>query len=510
MYCIDAPSGSEPAVAIGSAPSAAHLRALIEQASDGIFIADSEGRYTFANQAGCRMLGYAREQIVGKTIFDLIPPEDAGRLLESKQHMLEGGTHIADWRLRRSDGSWAAVEVSAKILPDGQWQGIVRDISERKAHQARNDALLSRLEAERRLLQGIIDILPVGLWLADEQGRITSSNRAGDAIWRGSRYVGLEQYDEYKAWWVETGEPIAPEEWGIARAIRLGETSRSELIRIQCFDGSFKTIINWAAPIRSESGAVTGAVAVNEDVTSLMHTQQQLRTAVRDREDILAIVAHDLRNPLTSIMMIADAIARHATPIETAEPIVQMVATLQDSAERMSGLVDDLLAIAAAQGGGRSMLKLAPTAVAALIARAAEAALTLFEAKSLRLELAIAPELPALTIDADRILRVLANLLDNALKFTRSPGRVLLSAEATAAGVRFAVANSGDALASDALNGMFEPFWQAAHGDRRGAGLGLAICRSIVEAHGGTIWAEPAQGERVRVCFILPRTAAAP
>jgi signal transduction histidine kinase len=114
---------------------------------------------------------------------------------------------------------------------------------------------------------------------------------------------------------------------------------------------------------------------------------------------------------------------------------------------------------------------------------------------------------PPVTADADRILRVFANLLDNALKYTSGGGTITLSAERTSGGVRFTVANSGPALPEKSLKAMFQPFWQAGR-DRRGAGLGLAICRSIVEAHGGSIWAEPAQGQRVRVCFVLPRQPA--
>lgn len=130
-------------------PSIAQLRALIELASDGIFVADTDGRYTFVNAAGCRLLGFSRDQIIGKTIFDFIPAEDAESLLDSKAQMLSGRTHIAEWRLKRKDGTWLPVEVSAKILPDGQWQGIVRDISERKAQQAQREALLRELENER-------------------------------------------------------------------------------------------------------------------------------------------------------------------------------------------------------------------------------------------------------------------------------------------------------------------------------------------------------------------------
>ena len=379
--------------------------------------------------------------------------------------------------------------------------GVFQDVSDRMLAE-------QKIREERQLLKNIFDILPVGVWVADRNGRIILSNRAGDQMWQGTRHVGPEQFGEYKAWWVETGKPMAPDEWGVARAIRWGETSQSELLRIQCFDGSFKTVINWAAPIRADDGAITGAIAVNEDVTSLQYTQEQLRASVRDREDILAIVTHDLRNPLTTMLMAADAMERETRTLAKDERLRLAIAGMRDTARRMSGLVDDLLAVSVAQGG-RSMLKLAPISVSTLLSRAVEAR-PLIAKQSLRFEQRVAAELPMLNIDGDRILRVLTNLLDNALKFTDPSGRILLSADAVAGGVRFAVANSGEPLPTENLKAMFQPFWQAARQDSRGAGLGLAICRSIVEAHGGTIWAEPAQGERVRVCFVLPRAPALP
>ena len=109
--------------------------------------------------AGCSAIRAIRSS--GRTILDLIPAEDVDRLLDSKAQMLSGRTHIAEWRLRRKDGTWLPVEVSAKILPDGQWQGIVRDISERKAQQAQREALLRELETERRWLQTVLDTLPI-------------------------------------------------------------------------------------------------------------------------------------------------------------------------------------------------------------------------------------------------------------------------------------------------------------------------------------------------------------
>lgn len=100
--------------------------------SDSGFIADIDGRYTDVNTAGCRMLGYERHEIIGKTILDLIPPDEAGRLSQSRQELMQGNVHVAEWSLRCKDGSFLPVEVSARILSDGRWQGFVRDISERR------------------------------------------------------------------------------------------------------------------------------------------------------------------------------------------------------------------------------------------------------------------------------------------------------------------------------------------------------------------------------------------
>lgn len=119
------------------------FRELFEHASDGIFIADLDGRYTDVNGAGCALLGYARGEIVGKTIVDLIPAEDVPRLAESREQMLRGGVHIADWRLRRKDGTLVPVEVSAKILGDGRWLGFVRDITERREAERRVQRLVN-------------------------------------------------------------------------------------------------------------------------------------------------------------------------------------------------------------------------------------------------------------------------------------------------------------------------------------------------------------------------------
>jgi PAS domain S-box-containing protein len=122
-----------------------HLHQLFGLAPDGIFIADMNARYVSVNDAGCRLLGIPREQIVGKTIMDFIPTEQVPRLLEDRSAMLAGGVRTSEWLLRHRSGIYISVEVSAAILPDGRWQGFVRDISERK----RAEAALRELERLR-------------------------------------------------------------------------------------------------------------------------------------------------------------------------------------------------------------------------------------------------------------------------------------------------------------------------------------------------------------------------
>lgn len=127
------------------------------------------------------------------------------------------------------------------------------------------------------LLRDVVEILPVGVWILDETGKIVYGNSAGHRIWAGARYVGVEQFGEYKGWWVASGKRIEPEEWGAARAIRNGETSIDEEVEIECFDGTRKIILHSAMPIRDNGSNIVGAVVVNHDITERKRFEEQLR-----------------------------------------------------------------------------------------------------------------------------------------------------------------------------------------------------------------------------------------
>ncbi|MGZ5474180.1 MAG: diguanylate cyclase [Thermoanaerobaculia bacterium] len=129
-----------------------------------------------------------------------------------------------------------------------------------------------------RMLTSVLEALPVGVWVMDRSGRIVHGNPASVAIWRGARYVGPEQFGEYRGWWLSTGRRIAPDEWAAARAIRNGETSIGEEIEIECFDGTRRIILNSAIPLFGE-GRIEGAIIVNEDITARKRDEAELRRA---------------------------------------------------------------------------------------------------------------------------------------------------------------------------------------------------------------------------------------
>ncbi|ATX82710.1 PAS/PAC sensor hybrid histidine kinase [Mariprofundus ferrinatatus] len=147
------------------------LESLFQHASDGIFIADLNGCYTAVNSTGCTMLGYQKDELIGKSISDLLPPKEQERLAAHKKKLLQGESEVSEWYLQKKDGHLFPVEVSARILNDGRWLAFVRDISERK----RMDVALQEKE---RKYNALVETSTDGFWVADSQGRFIEVNDA--------------------------------------------------------------------------------------------------------------------------------------------------------------------------------------------------------------------------------------------------------------------------------------------------------------------------------------------
>lgn len=149
--------------------------------------------------------------------------------------------------------------------------GVTADITARKqAEQA--------LERSEYMMRKIIDLIPVGLWAADEHGTICLANPEVQRIWGGAKYVGLEHYGEYKGWWEKTGEEVGPEGWTLARAVSKGESSTPEVVNIEAFDGAHRTITMYATPLYDSNNKVIGAIEVNQDITAIKNTERALKS----------------------------------------------------------------------------------------------------------------------------------------------------------------------------------------------------------------------------------------
>ncbi|HEY8470149.1 MAG TPA: HAMP domain-containing sensor histidine kinase, partial [Longimicrobiales bacterium] len=226
----------------------------------------------------------------------------------------------------------------------------------------------------------------------------------------------------------------------------------------------------------------------------------EARRATRVRDEMLAFVSHDLRDPLHTIELSA-GLLEAITPLdeETARKQLEIV---KRSVQRADRLIDDLLDVARLEAGTFS-LECGPVASVEVAREALELHRGQAEKEGERLTAALPERLPDVWADRDRLLQVFSNLLGNAIKFTPRGGRIELGAEAADEHIRFWVRDTGPGIPPDQLPHVFDPFWQAKR-RRGGAGLGLAIARGIVEAHGGRIHAESELGMGTTIWFTIP------
>jgi signal transduction histidine kinase len=256
-------------------------------------------------------------------------------------------------------------------------------------------------------------------------------------------------------------------------------------------------------------GAVTGA-GVRRSVRHAMERQRLLleaQRATRARDVVLGVVAHDLRNPISTIKMCAAALGDHddASPAP-AEHVAHLAGVVQRSAEWMEHIIRDLLDVTAIEAG-RLAVDPAPVSLGEVLDRARELHAPLAAEKGVAFDVAMDDGTVLLMADAGRVLQALGNLVGNALKFTPSGGRVTVRGDADQARpvVRLEVADTGPGIAPDHLPHVFDRFWQARETRRAGAGLGLAIVKGIVEAHDGAVTVESTVGEGTRFRLELPR-----
>lgn len=254
----------------------------------------------------------------------------------------------------------------------------------------------------------------------------------------------------------------------------------------------------------TEELALRAMLAVEN--AKLFHTAQQ---AIGAREQVLAVVAHDLRNPLSTVAMGTQMLLDSLSEAEH-ERDRRYVSAISRAAERMNKLIEDLLDITRSESG---QLSISPRVepLGPVVTEVVEMHRLSAGAEGIVLHLEIAETLPPAAVDVHRIHQVLSNLIGNALKFTPEGGEVIVRAiRSESGGVMISIVDSGPGLSAEQLPHIFSRFWQGERTDRRGIGLGLAIAKGLVEAHGGEIWVESEPGRGCRFHFTIPAAHAKP
>ncbi|HET9984732.1 MAG TPA: PAS domain S-box protein [Longimicrobiales bacterium] len=519
------------------------LTAILEATTDLVGISDVRGHTVYLNRAWRELAGIPEEEVGQATIPDFHPEWAAGVILrEGVPTAIREGSWTGETAVKTRAGE--EIPVSQVILAHKTREGAVeflstvcRDISERKRLEEVQRFLAEASRTISGSLQDGAILRQIPALLVPRMADYCLIDLIDDA--GEIRREVVFHRDPAKQELLEQSERYPPDRHrpvGIGRVLRTGEPevvgevtpawlraisqSEEHLLLLQEIGPRSVLIV----PLRARGriiGAITcaytdsgrrydeGDLAVAADLMERMalaidnaRLYQQVQQALRFRDEVLRVVAHDLRNPLHSIGLSAellrDVMAPGALPPTRPDPLQ----IIQRSVERANALIQDLLDVARMQAGKLTMAP-QPTDARAMVDEAVHLQRAGAEQEGLTMELQVPDRLPPISADRGRMSQVFANVIGNAIKFTPAGGRVTVTAEPEDGVVRFTVADTGPGIPREGLPHLFEPFWQAA-GAEEGAGLGLGIARGIVEAHGGHIWAESEEGAGTTIHFTVP------
>jgi PAS domain S-box-containing protein len=445
--------------------------------------------YEAVNRAYCEMISCAIDNLVGHTFEEALPPERAAAARAMLTHLIESGASstesVSAVDLPRGR---IVIEVGVRIVErrDGrpsQILSIGRDVT----RQAESEAQLRASEEQFRAMASsmadgvvITDLDDHALYV---NGRVTQIT----GYWR-EELIGTVIADK-----VLTPEGRA----AVARhtdSRRSGESNRYTVEMIRK-DGVHRWLEIGGAPLRDETGAIVGTVGTMTDVTDR-------RSADEMREQMVSVVSHELRTPLTALGASLKLLQREVPDGD--ERASRLLGMAIRNSDRMLGLVNDLLDLERLESSA-SMLKFTNFKVADLIEQAIDLLTPLAAERQVRL---IAEDTTSVVrADRERVSQVLLNLIANAIKFSPDSGPVRIGAQPCAERVEIFVRDEGRGIPEDRLPTLFRRFAQVHEDDalrKKGAGLGLAISRAIVEQHGGRIWAENAPNGGSVFRFTLP------
>jgi PAS domain S-box-containing protein len=387
----------------------------------------------------------------------------------------------------------AAYTVINQVLNEAT-SGAVRHF--RKASRASKRAALARAEAQRQaILESVRDY---AIFSLDNAGRVHTWNSGAERVFGYAEGEIVGQHVSILFTPEDRQAGVPEKELETAATTGHAGDDRWHLRK----DGSRFFVSGVVTPIHDHTGALKGFTKVARDITERKHAEESLHEADRRKDEFLAILSHELRNPIAAI--------RSAVELARTPGAGDQVAWCHEVIDRQAGqiarLTDDLLDVSRI-AQGKIELRPEPADLAELIARAAEVARPLIERKGHRLDLDVPDDLPGVVVDPARFEQVLVNLITNAAKYTENGGRIAVAVEPRPGEVIIRVSDTGVGISPEMLPRIFDTFIQVDDSRSRsegGLGIGLTLVRRLVELHGGRVWAESEPGRGSVFSLSLP------
>lgn len=503
--------------------AASAFEALAESAADGIVTIDERSTILFANSAMERVFGYLPSELVGRSLTMLIPERyrkahaaGIGRYLSSgKRNIPWTGVQLPGLR---KDGTEVPLEISFGefATDDGRrvFSGFMRDISERVRQREEMESvgrimdMALRAPTYAKMVEELLHGLRREL-AADEATVLLVDDETKDLVVQQTDGITLDPNVRVPIGTgvtgqvVQTGKPVvvpdtsavqllhAPLKEEIRSLVVVPMRTANELVGV-LHVGTREPREFTEQDVRLLESVGARMAGVMARTRQFQFTDRRLRRAeasVRSRDEVLSIVSHDLRNPVSTVLMSAALLNDPAIVLPDAE-VKKQLAVIERAARRMNAMIQDLHDVARIEGG-RFRVSCRCEDAGALASEVFESFRAQAEDKSVALECRVESKLPRVSVDRDRIVQALANYLNNAIKFTPENGTIVLRGERTGdGGVRYTVKDTGPGIPQAEIPHVFERFWQAKRTAHMGSGLGLAIVKGIAVAHGGRVGVE--------------------
>lgn len=462
------------------------FRTIADNIAQFAWTADKLGWATWYNKRWYEYTGATWEQMKARGWESVVHPDHVDRVNISIAKALEKGEAWEDtYPIRGKDGQYRWFLSRGIPIRDSAgnircWFGTNTDVTEQRATE---EAL--RISESR--MRQLLSLMPMAVYTCDAEGRITFFNRQAAELWGREPRIGAsdEKFCGSFRLWRPDGSQLAHAYTPMAEAIRSGRSSRNERVIVERPDGSRVTISANIDPLYDREGRRIGAINVFEDVTERVAAEEALKTDARRKDEFLAMLAHELRNPLAPIRTGLQLLHLCRDDPETMSTTLEM---MNRQLQQLVRLIDDLLDVSRITRG-KIELRKEPCELATILSVAIESSRPFIEEAGVELTVSTPKQPVELHADAARLSQVFSNLLTNSAKYTDRGGHIWLTAELDAGQVLVRVRDDGIGIELDKLTLVFEMFTQVHSQERSrgGLGIGLSLVHALVARHGGSV-----------------------